>query len=83
MQDITTREKNPPHVIQIANPYVVTGVNPGPIYDAKIRCYTRSVVFDIDRKKDREEAIKHSRACHEMTQGFRAYRTSQHNDDPG
>jgi hypothetical protein len=42
------------------------------MYDAKIRCYISNIVFDIDRKKDREEAIKHSRASHEMTQGFRA-----------
>jgi hypothetical protein len=26
----------------------------------------------VDKKEDREHAIKHSRACHEMTQGFRA-----------
>jgi len=37
-----------------------------------IRCYTCSIVFDIDKKKDKDEAVKHSRACHEMTQGFRA-----------
>lgn len=37
-----------------------------------IRCYTCNVVFDVDKKDDREQAIKHSRACHEMTQGFRA-----------
>ena len=37
-----------------------------------IRCYTCKVVFDIDRPEERKEAIKHSQACHEMTQGFRA-----------
>lgn len=37
-----------------------------------IRCYTCNIVFDIDKKKDRDEAAKHSSACHEMTQGFRA-----------
>jgi hypothetical protein len=37
-----------------------------------VRCYTCNLTFDIDKKKDRQEAIKHSQACHEMTQGFRA-----------
>lgn len=37
-----------------------------------VRCYTCNRVFDIDRKKEKEEAMEHSRACHEMTQGFRA-----------
>lgn len=37
-----------------------------------IRCYTCNKVFDVDKDSDRQEAIEHSRACHEMTQGFRA-----------
>ncbi|MEO9320069.1 MAG: hypothetical protein ABI361_05295 [Nitrososphaera sp.] len=37
-----------------------------------VRCYTCNLVFDIDKRNEKEEAIKHSRACHEMTLGFRA-----------
>lgn len=37
-----------------------------------VHCYTCNIVFDIDKEKERREAIKHSRACHEMTQGFNA-----------
>ena len=37
-----------------------------------VRCYTCNKVFDVDKDSEREEAIEHSRACHEMTQGFRA-----------
>jgi hypothetical protein len=37
-----------------------------------IRCYTCNLVFDVDKSVERKEAIKHSQACHEMTQGFRA-----------
>jgi len=37
-----------------------------------IRCYTCNVVFDVDKKGHREHVIQHGRACHEMTQGFRA-----------
>jgi hypothetical protein len=37
-----------------------------------VRCYTCNIVFDVDKEKERREAIKHSRACHEMTQGFNA-----------
>jgi hypothetical protein len=37
-----------------------------------VRCYTCSKVFDIDKDDERKEAGKHSRACHEMTQGFKA-----------
>lgn len=36
-----------------------------------IRCYTCNRVFDVDKDNERKEAIEHSRACHEMTQGFR------------
>ena len=35
-----------------------------------VRCYTCNMVFDIDNEKERKEAIRHSQACHEMTQGF-------------
>jgi hypothetical protein len=35
-----------------------------------VRCYTK-LVFAVDRPEQRKEAIKHSRACHEMTLGFR------------
>lgn len=35
-----------------------------------VRCYTCNVVFDIDKASERKEAIRHSQACHEMTQGF-------------
>lgn len=37
-----------------------------------VRCYTCKKVFDIDREAERREALEHSRACHEMTQGFNA-----------
>jgi hypothetical protein len=37
-----------------------------------VRCYTCKKVFDVDKDSERQEAIEHSRACHEMTQGFRA-----------
>ena len=32
-----------------------------------VRCYTCKMVFDIDREKERKEALKHSQACLEMT----------------
>ncbi|MGI0020982.1 MAG: hypothetical protein ACREAY_10985 [Nitrososphaera sp.] len=35
-----------------------------------VRCYTCRMVFDVDKEKERKEAARHSRACHEMTQGF-------------
>lgn len=37
-----------------------------------VRCYTCKKVFDINRNAERMEAREHSRACHEMTQGFNA-----------
>ncbi len=37
-----------------------------------VRCYTCNKVFNIDKDIERKEALEHSRACHEMTQGFRA-----------
>lgn len=37
-----------------------------------VRCYTCSVVFDVYKERERKEAIKHSQACHEVTQGFKA-----------
>lgn len=36
-----------------------------------VRCYTCNMVFDVDKDKERKEAVKHSRACHEMTLGFK------------
>ena len=30
------------------------------------------MMFDIDKEKERKEALKHGRACQEMTQGFNA-----------
>jgi hypothetical protein len=37
-----------------------------------IRCYTCKAVFDVDKPEQLKEALRHSSACHEMTQGFRA-----------
>ena len=37
-----------------------------------VRCYTCSLVFDIDKSDEHKKAIEHSRCCHEMTLGFRA-----------
>lgn len=37
-----------------------------------IRCYTCNKVFDVDKDSERKEALEHSKACHEMTQGFMA-----------
>jgi hypothetical protein len=41
-------------------------------YMMLIRCYTCKMVFDVDKPEQRKEALRHSRECHEMTQGFRA-----------
>ncbi len=41
-------------------------------YMILIRCYTCKMVFDVDKPEHRQEALRHSRECHEMTQGFRA-----------
>jgi hypothetical protein len=37
-----------------------------------VRCYTCNLIFDVDKKDQRQEAVKHSRECHEMTRGFNA-----------
>jgi hypothetical protein len=37
-----------------------------------VRCYTCKMVFDVDRPEERKQTLRHSEACHEMTQGFRA-----------
>ena len=36
------------------------------------RCYTCNMVFDLDKKDQKQEASEHSRMCHEMTRGFHA-----------
>ena len=35
-----------------------------------VRCYTCNIVFDIDKRDQKREALKHSSMCHEMTRGF-------------
>lgn len=42
-----------------------------------IRCYTCNLTFDIDKKEEEIEAKEHSRSCHEMTLGFRAWLDSE------
>lgn len=36
-----------------------------------IRCYTCNIVFDIDKRDEEIKAKEHSKACHEMTSGFK------------
>jgi hypothetical protein len=37
-----------------------------------VRCYTCNIVFDLDKRDQKEQAKRHSRECHEMTSGFHA-----------